>query len=151
MAFDLFFFFNAAETSREEHGCMMDDDACGAGHVGAAGLTGPVDRGRWVSCPSNPLLRRACWLCRAARRRTPGRLAVHTSHAAARRGCPRIQLLLANSLNVYSQTSPTDSQTFWPFAATEKLPEALFSSKNFWKMDTVALLFVFDKYCPIMD
>jgi hypothetical protein len=33
----------------------------------------------------------------------------------------------------------------------EKLPEALFSSKIFWKMDTVAFLFVFDKYCPIMD
>ena len=28
---------------------------------------------------------------------------------------------------------------------------ALFSSKIFYKIDTVALSFVFDKYCPIMD
>jgi len=28
---------------------------------------------------------------------------------------------------------------------------ALFSSKIFCKMDTVALSFVFDKYCPIID
>ena len=28
---------------------------------------------------------------------------------------------------------------------------ALFSSKIFWKIDTVALSFVFDKYCLIMD
>jgi len=28
---------------------------------------------------------------------------------------------------------------------------ALFSSENFWEMDTVAFSFVFDKYCPIMD
>jgi hypothetical protein len=27
----------------------------------------------------------------------------------------------------------------------------LFSSKIFYKIDTVALSFVFDKYCPIMD
>ena len=30
-------------------------------------------------------------------------------------------------------------------------PKALFSSKKFYKIDTVALSFVFDKYCPIMD
>jgi hypothetical protein len=29
--------------------------------------------------------------------------------------------------------------------------KALFSSKIFYKMDTVAFSFVFDKYCPIMD
>jgi len=29
--------------------------------------------------------------------------------------------------------------------------KALFSSKIFWKIGTVALSFVFDKYCPIMD
>ena len=29
--------------------------------------------------------------------------------------------------------------------------EALFSSKFFWEIDTVALSFVFDKYCPIID
>jgi len=34
------------------------------------------------------------------------------------------------------------------FVETE---QALFSSENFWKIDTVALSFVFDKYCPIMD
>jgi len=28
---------------------------------------------------------------------------------------------------------------------------ALFSSKNFGKIDTIALSFVFDKYCPIMN
>jgi len=28
---------------------------------------------------------------------------------------------------------------------------ALFSSQKFWKMDIVALSFVFDKYCPIID
>ena len=28
---------------------------------------------------------------------------------------------------------------------------ALFSSKNFDKMSTVAIMFVFDKYCPIID
>ena len=27
----------------------------------------------------------------------------------------------------------------------------LFSSKKFWKIDIVALSFVFDKYCPIID
>jgi len=27
---------------------------------------------------------------------------------------------------------------------------ALFSSEKFWEIDTVALSFVFDKYCPIM-
>jgi len=32
---------------------------------------------------------------------------------------------------------------------TEKY--ALFSSKIFWKIDTVALSFVFDKYFQIMD
>ena len=29
--------------------------------------------------------------------------------------------------------------------------KALYSSKNFWKIDTVAFSFVFDKYCQIMD
>ena len=29
--------------------------------------------------------------------------------------------------------------------------KALFSSKKFWEIDTVALSFVFDKYCLIMD
>jgi hypothetical protein len=29
--------------------------------------------------------------------------------------------------------------------------KALFSSKIFGKMSTVAISFVFDKYCPIMD
>ena len=29
--------------------------------------------------------------------------------------------------------------------------KALFSSKNFWKIDNVALSFVFDKYYPIID
>jgi len=28
---------------------------------------------------------------------------------------------------------------------------ALFSSKIFWEIDAVAFLFVFDKYCPIID
>ena len=28
---------------------------------------------------------------------------------------------------------------------------ALFTSEKFWKMDTVAFSFVFDKYCPIID
>jgi len=32
-----------------------------------------------------------------------------------------------------------------------KYIKALFSSKKFCKIDTVALSFVFDKYCPIMD
>jgi len=31
------------------------------------------------------------------------------------------------------------------------LRQALFSFKIFWKIDTIALPFVFDKYCPIMD
>jgi len=31
------------------------------------------------------------------------------------------------------------------------LEYALFSSEIFWKIDTVAFLFVFDKYCPIID
>ena len=41
----------------------------------------------------------------------------------------------------------------WPkklifeFGATQ----ALFSYKIFYKIDTVAFSFVFDKYCPIMD
>ena len=30
-------------------------------------------------------------------------------------------------------------------------PKALFSSKKFCKLDTVALSFVFDRYCPIME
>ena len=30
-------------------------------------------------------------------------------------------------------------------------PKALFSSENFWEMDTVAFSFVFDKYYLIMD
>jgi len=29
--------------------------------------------------------------------------------------------------------------------------KALFSSEKFWKMDTVAFSFVFNKYCLIMD
>jgi hypothetical protein len=29
--------------------------------------------------------------------------------------------------------------------------EAVFSSEKFWEIDTVALSFVFDKYCPIID
>jgi len=29
--------------------------------------------------------------------------------------------------------------------------KALFSSEKFWEIDTVALSFVFEKYCPIMN
>jgi len=32
-----------------------------------------------------------------------------------------------------------------------RFPRALFSSENFWEIDTVALSFVFDKYYPIID
>ena len=32
-----------------------------------------------------------------------------------------------------------------------RLVKALFSSQNFWEIDTVAFSFVFDKYCPIMN
>ena len=29
-------------------------------------------------------------------------------------------------------------------------PKALFSLQNFWVLDTVALLFLFDKHCPFI-
>jgi len=39
----------------------------------------------------------------------------------------------------------------WCDKKSWKFLEALFSSKIFCKIDTVALSFVFDKYSPIMD
>ena len=44
----------------------------------------------------------------------------------------------------------------WRFPDSRHFPGnpamvALFSSEIFWEIDTVAFLFVFDKYCPIMN
>ena len=43
-----------------------------------------------------------------------------------------------------------DLQKFYRFFVYVET-RALFSSKKFYKIDTVALSFVFDKNCPIMD
>ena len=35
--------------------------------------------------------------------------------------------------------------------STRPLPKALFRSKKFLNFDTVALLFLFDKHCPVIE
>jgi len=40
-----------------------------------------------------------------------------------------------------------DTNMSWVLAHDDRIR----GSKKFWEIDTVALSFVFDKYCPIMD
>ena len=91
----------------EEHGGMLDDDACGAGHSGA-GRSWQVSSGEL-----SPTI-----LFYVARVDLPGRPSAHgwppgRAHATAARASSSLPTL-STFPEVYSQTSPTDSQTFWP-------------------------------------